>query len=69
MSIARELYLEGIPSAELQAEMICRAITKTDKAIERAELSIKQMRAKQESRRRELARQTVAMINRGTKGT
>jgi hypothetical protein len=55
--IARELYLEGIPSAELEAEMVCRAIARTDKAIATAELSLAQMRAKQIARQKELARQ------------
>jgi hypothetical protein len=58
----RELYLEGIPSAELQAEMVYRAIARTDKAIAAAELSLVQMRAKQIARQKELARQKACMM-------
>jgi hypothetical protein len=63
MCIARELYLQGIPSAELEAEMVCRAIARTDQAIARAELSLAQMRTKQIARQKELARQKARMAN------
>ena len=54
MSIARELYLEGIPSAELEAELLHRAIVKTDAALVRAHatvLALHRKRARQEHER------------------
>ena len=55
--MAREIYLEGIPSCELQAEMVQRAIERTERSIAAMELSLEQMRAKQVARKKELERQ------------
>lgn len=57
--VARELYLEGIPAAELEAELVERAIRRTDRNIAAMELALAAMRAKQVARQRELARQAV----------
>ena len=59
MSIALELYLEGIPSGELELEMVRRAYSRTEIQIGLLALTLERMRAKQAARQAEIARQQV----------
>ena len=50
MKIALELYLEGIPSGELELEMVRRAYSRTEIQIGLLALTLERMRAKQAAR-------------------
>ena len=68
MSIALELYLEGIPSGELELEMVRRAYSRTEIQIGLLALTLERMRAKQAARQAEIARQQVRMEQRRREG-
>lgn len=66
----RKAYPEGGPmlaaasNAQIERELICRALARTDKGIAALEAALVNMRIKQDARRYELLRLSTAAVNR-----